>query len=145
MITEKIKTILNSLADDIRQRMAENDENATYRTSKSLEVKESENKISLVATAGNRAPIHTLEVGRPAGKRPPIAPLKEWAEAKFGYVGKEASAVAWAVSTKIMKEGTERHTNNVDIYSTPKEEAVAEIKKVLFTEIKNEIKSMLKI
>lgn len=145
MITEKIKTILNSLADDIRQRMAENDENATYRTSKSFEVKESENKISLVATAGNRAPIQTLEVGRPAGKRPPIAPLEEWAEAKFGYVGKEASAVAWAVSTKIMKEGTNRHKNNVDIYSTPKEEAVAEIKKVLFAEIKNEIKSMLKI
>lgn len=47
-----------------------------------------------------------LVFGREPGRRPPIAPLERWASAKFGVSGKEARSMAFAVATKIAKEGT---------------------------------------
>lgn len=47
-----------------------------------------------------------LAKGREPGKPPPIAPLKKWAMAKFGYDEKKALGVAFAVSKKIAKSGT---------------------------------------
>lgn len=47
-----------------------------------------------------------LTKGRAGGKRPPIAPIEEWVKAKFGLSGKQALGVAFAVATKIGKEGT---------------------------------------
>lgn len=47
-----------------------------------------------------------LVFGREPGKRPPISPLERWASAKFGVSGREATSMAFAVATKIAKEGT---------------------------------------
>jgi len=38
---------------------------------------------------------------------PPIDPIKKWVRVKFGLTGREKTSVAWAVATKISKEGTE--------------------------------------
>jgi hypothetical protein len=48
-----------------------------------------------------------LTKGRPSGKRPPISPIEEWVKVKLGKTGKEALNIAFAVATKIGKEGTE--------------------------------------
>src|SRR5690554_2989055 len=45
--------------------------------------------------------------GRRPGNRPPIAPLVEWVQNKFGYVGQQATSTAFAVANKIAKESTE--------------------------------------
>ena len=47
-----------------------------------------------------------LAKGRKYGKRPPIAPLERWVNAKFGISGKEATSMAFAIAKKIEKEGT---------------------------------------
>lgn len=143
-ISEIVHTILNSTADDIRQRMASEGENATGRTSASFQVVEEDGHIRLISQGSKIAPLETLEVGRGAGKRPPIAPLEEWAQVKFGYVGKEATSVAWAVATKIAGQGTERHTNNVDIYTTPVEEATKELQGKISISIIEQVKSLIK-
>lgn len=50
-----------------------------------------------------------LTKGRKPGKRPPIAPLINWAKAKFGVGEKEAKSIAFAVATKIANSGTTWH------------------------------------
>jgi hypothetical protein len=39
--------------------------------------------------------------------RPPVEPLIGWARRKLGLSEKEAGSVAWAIASKIAKEGTE--------------------------------------
>lgn len=47
-----------------------------------------------------------LVQGRAPGKRPPIAPLERWAQAKFGLSGQQARSTAFAVANKIAESGT---------------------------------------
>lgn len=47
-----------------------------------------------------------LVFGREPGKRPPIAPLEQWVQAKFGISGSQARSAAFAIATNIGKEGT---------------------------------------
>lgn len=135
-----VVTALNSLADDIRQNMANANENATGRTQVSFEVKIDKDSISLVAKAGDRAPISTLEIGRGAGKQPPIEAIEEWVTAKFEFTGKEATRLAWAVAKKIEKVGTDRHYNNEDIYTT----ATQETAKILAEDLQKKITEKIK-
>jgi hypothetical protein len=139
-IQNLIVTTLNSLADDIRQNMVDAKENATGRTQASFEVKTDKDSISLVAKAGDRAPISTLEIGRGAGKQPPIDALEEWISAKFGFTGKEATSMAWAVAKKIEKVGTDRYSDNEDIYTT----ATKEIAKILKEDLGKKITEKIK-
>lgn len=139
-IQNLIVTALNSLADDIRQNMANANENATGRTQASFEVKIDKDSIRLVAKAGDRAPISTLEIGRGAGKQPPIEAIEEWVTAKFGFVGKEATEFAWAVAKKIAKIGTDRHYNNEDIYTSATKETANILKEDLQKKITEKIK-----
>lgn len=139
-IQNLIVTALNSLADDIRQNMASANENATGRTQASFEVKIDKDNISLVATAGDRAPLSTLEIGRGAGKQPPIEAIEEWVTAKFEFTGKEATGIAWAVAKKIEKVGTDRHYNNEDIYTTATKDTAKILKEDLQKKITEKIK-----
>lgn len=139
-IRNEVITALNSLADDIKQNMANANENATGRTSASFEVVVTDENISLVAKAGDRAPIPTLEIGRGAGKQPPIEALEEWVTAKFGFIGKEATGMAWAVAKKIEKVGTNRHNDNVDIYTSAVKAEAEELSKYLTVRITEKIK-----
>lgn len=47
-----------------------------------------------------------LTKGRRPGARPPINPLKEWAQRKLGVSEENSLGVAFAIATKIANEGT---------------------------------------
>lgn len=47
-----------------------------------------------------------LVYGRKPGKRPPITPIENWVNAKFGITGKQATSFAFAIANKIANEGT---------------------------------------
>lgn len=135
-----VVTALNSLADDIRQNMANANENATGRTQASFEVKVNNDNISLVATAGDRAPLITLEKGVPPKTVVPVEALEEWANAKFGMTGTELKLFARKVKNKIYKVGTNRYSNNEDIYTTATKETAMILKEDLQKNITEKIK-----
>lgn len=135
-----VVTALNSLADDIRQNMANAGENATGRTQASFEVKINKDNISLVATAGDRAPLITLEKGIPPKTDVPIEALEEWANAKFGMTGTELKLFARKVKNKIYKVGTNRYCDNEDIYTTATKETAKILKEDLQKKITEKIK-----
>ena len=135
-----VVTALNSLADDIRQNMANANENATGRTQASFEVKVSKDNISLVATAGDRAPLITLEKGVPPRTVVPVEALEEWANAKFGMTGTELKNFAQKVKNKIYKVGTNRYSDNEDIYTT----AAKETAKILTEDLQKKITEKIK-
>lgn len=47
--------------------------------------------------------------GRRKGKQPPVKNIEKWVQQKFGYSGDKAKQVAFAITNKIKKEGTDRH------------------------------------
>ncbi len=75
---------------------------ATGEWRKNLEVKSGQN----VGYINGRQYSEQLALGRKPGKRPPIAPIEKWVNAKLGIHGKQATGVAFAIATKIAKEGT---------------------------------------
>lgn len=74
-----------------------------------------------VRTSLNRGEIWGMDYteylvnGRRPGNRPPIAPLVEWVQNKFGYVGQQATSTAFAIANKIAKEGTEYYPDGTDL------------------------------
>ena len=139
-IQNLIVTTLNSLADDIKQNMANANENATGRTQASFEVKTDKESISLVATAGDRAPLIALEKGVPPKTDVPVEALEEWANAKFGMTGQELKIFARRVKHKIYKVGTNRYSDNEDIYTTATQETAKMLKEDLGKKITEKIK-----
>lgn len=47
-----------------------------------------------------------LANGRANGKKPPIAPIEKWVNAKLGQYGSQGRSIAFAISNKISKQGT---------------------------------------
>lgn len=56
-----------------------------------------------------------LANGRKPGKQPPVSALIPWVNAKFGIGGQQAVSIAWAVSKKIQKEGTNYYPEGTDL------------------------------
>lgn len=56
-----------------------------------------------------------LANGRAPGRRPPASALLPWVNAKFGIGGQEALSIAFAVATKIGKEGTRFYPEGTDL------------------------------
>lgn len=79
--------------------------NATGEWLESLEVTTGINS----GTIRGRDYSQYLAKGRKPGQRPPIAPLEKWVNAKFGISGAQAKSMAFAIATKIAKEGTTWH------------------------------------
>jgi len=52
--------------------------------------------------------------GRKKGKQPPVTNIEKWVQTKFGYSGDKAKQVAFAITNKIKKEGTDRHQQMTD-------------------------------
>lgn len=52
--------------------------------------------------------------GRKRGKQPPVNNIEKWVQTKFGYSGDKAKQVAFAITNKIKKEGTDRHQQMTD-------------------------------
>ena len=118
--------------EKIREQIIAKKITATGRTQKSLRYSvDGEKALRIIADAGDRAPISTLQYGREPGKMPPVSSIKEWIEAKRityksiaykrqpsinwkpKYTPQERglNSLAWAIASKIKKVGTERHKN----------------------------------
>lgn len=139
VLNEHIVAILTECKEEIQERMLSEKINATGKTSKGLQVEVYDGGVRLVET--EKTPVKTLEVGRESGWVP-IAPLIEWAGAKFGLGEKEAKSMAYAVRHKISIEGTERYKNpRNDIYSPAVEKAIEKINDTIGAVIEEAIKT----
>lgn len=139
-LREIIKTRLEKLKQDIQAEMQSQRINASGRTSASLQVVEDDYTISLIKTAGDNAPLKTLEIGRPAGNVPHNFTdiLYKWSLDK-GINVEDRRSFAYLLGRRIKKKGTLRHFNNQnDVYSTLTDECAEEIKNMIGVRI-NEI------
>lgn len=132
--------------EKIREQIIAKKITATGRTQKSLRYSvDGEKELKIIADAGDRAPISSLQYGREPGKMPPVSSIKEWIEAKRityksiaykrqpsinwkpKYTPQERglNSLAWAIASKIKKVGTERHKNpDPTVYSPVLKEVV---------------------
>lgn len=85
--------------------------NATGEWIESLEARVTDN----TGEIWGRDYTYYLAKGRAPGNRPPITPLVKWVGAKFGLSGQEAVGAAFAIATKIEKEGTEYYPSGTDL------------------------------
>lgn len=118
--------------EKIREQIITKKITATGRTQRAIRYSiDGEKELRILADAGNRAPISTLQYGREPGKMPPISSIKEWIEAKRityksisykrqpsinwkpKYTPQERglNSLAWCIALKIKRLGTNRYTN----------------------------------
>lgn len=138
----KMTEILEAAKRRIQDNLAEKDINASGRTSRSFRVERYDGGVRLVmgGTAERTAPLSTLEIGRPGGSVPGgfrmtkagvqdvsntfKAILVQWAKDKgipgFGW------GAATMLGRRIAAEGTNRHRNPTDAYSSVVIETVRE-------------------
>lgn len=114
--------------DDVKKRSRDAGQVATGRTLASLEVKKiNDNHIQILANEY----IGTLEVGRKAGKVPFNFKqiIVDWSIAKkiSFSTATQRNQWAWFVARKIQRQGTRRHKNPQDIFTTPLADLTADI------------------
>lgn len=149
-----ILRILQHTSDVIRANMQAKDINASGRTSESIHVREYDGGFQLIGGGVDTAPFPTVEVGRPGGNVPGgmvrrkngaldvsntfKAILLQWAKDK-------GIEMDWGGATmlgrRIAAVGTLRHSQNVDIYSTPVNEAVASIRAICTNNVRATIRA----
>lgn len=145
-VTEIVYNRLERLRNDIVATIQSKGITASGRTQRSFAVEIYQGGVRLIAQAGERAPIPTLEIGRPGGRVPRNFTdiIVAWSKDKGLAWGDDkqrrriAGAVAWG---KIRKEGTNRHKQPVDVYSTLVQDAVRELNGLIMAAVKQQIKS----
>lgn len=150
-VTERLEALRQEIVANIEQKGI----TASGRTQRSLQVVQYNGGVKLIAAAGNRAPIPTLEVGRPAGNVPggfrttkdgtrDVSNtfkwiLVQWAAEKgipdFGWGN------ATIVGRRIAEQGTLRHSNPEDVYSTAVQKAAEDIRGMIMTTLRETIKN----
>lgn len=121
---DDIIRILEAAKEAIRQNMATEGINATGNTSASFRVEQYDGGVRLVmgGTEEKTAPLATLEVGRPGGPVPKgfTQILYEWSIAKGIPFDKDSRrrSFAYLLGRRIRREGTLRHMQPVDVYTT---------------------------
>lgn len=153
-LTQRVTERLEQLRQEIVGNIESKGITASGRTQRSLTVEQYDGGVRLVAKAGNRAPIDTLEIGRPAGNVPGgfrttkkgvrdvsntfKAILVQWAKDKgisdFGW------GAATMLGRRIAAEGTLRNKRHEDVYSTAVEQAAKDIQAMFLTQIQEQIK-----
>lgn len=145
-IKESIVSILTQAVSDIRQRMADENENASGRTSASLRVEDRGSSIALVigSETERTAPAESLEVGEGPGMREPTfkSIIYQWSKDKGISFDDERERWRFAVCTarKIEREGTQRHKSPVDIYSSILNGVAEKVRQTMFAEVTQRIK-----
>ena len=144
-LTEDIINELEALKERIRENMETAGENASHRTEQSFAVEVYDGGVRLVARAGDRAPLDTLEIGRPGGKVPSgfTAILEQWSRDKGLQFqsDRERRTFAYLLGKRIQREGTRRNAQHEDIYSTAVNEAVKKIEQTIFARVNEIIKT----
>lgn len=161
-LEENILEVLHKAEQRIRANMEAAGENASHRTEKSLRVEQTQTDIALVIGGEHTAPLSTLEIGRPAGNvpggfssliaksgrfagKPDVsntfkAILIQWAKDKgisdFGW------AQATGLGRQIAYEGTRRHSEPADVYSTVVNETIAELNNIIGLHVAGKIKEI---
>ena len=153
-LTQRVTERLEQLRQEIVGNIESKGITASGRTQRSLTVEQYDGGVRLVAKAGNRAPIDTLEIGRPAGNVPGgfrttkkgvrdvsntfKAILVQWAKDKgisdFGW------GAATMLGRRIAAEGTLRNKRHEDVYSSAVEKAAKDIQAMFLTQIQEQIK-----
>lgn len=144
---------LEQLRADIVSSIESHRITASGRTQRSLKVVVYNGGVKLIAEAGERAPIDSLEVGRPPGNVPGgfrmtkngvrdvsntfKAILLRWAADK-------GIDMTWGGATmlgrRIANEGTRRYSTHEDVYSTLVKQAAEDIKGLVIPKVRQMIK-----
>lgn len=136
---------LEQLRADIVAKIEAEGITASGRTQRSLQVVQDETGARLIAAAGDRAPIQTLEIGREAGKVPRrfYLILAEWSREKGMSFAteRERHTFAYFLGKRIAREGTRRHTSPVDVYSAEVQRATEDIRNMILTSVTETIKN----
>lgn len=150
-IEQTIIDILNDAKVAMQSRMEEENENATGNTSRSFRVEIADGHIMLKAGGnqdGRTAPIETLETGRPPGGRWQSIRwfIYQWTIDKG--IQTENDSHRWAIATTIARNicafGTERYSDNVDIFTTPRTNAAEAIRAQLNSTIQSALMAAYK-
>ena len=147
-LKQEIVKVLARAKADIQARMQAAGVNATGRTSASLQVRETATGVFLVGGGENTAPFPTVEIGRPGGKVPKgfYYIIKQWTRDKglpFATERKRGT-FAYFLSRRIAAEGTLRHKQPVDIYTSVAEQAARNLKGTLYAYIQTNINQQVK-
>lgn len=147
---EDILRILTQARDEIVAAMQDKEINASGRTARGFAVEQFNGGFRLVLNHNETAqiectpngfgsvevgtaPLATLEIGRPGGGVPRgfYYIIKQWTRDKGLQFAKESERQTFSYFTarKIMREGTRRNTDPVEVYSEPVNKAKAEIEK----------------
>jgi hypothetical protein len=149
-IKERIINILTQAVSDIRQRMADENENASGRTSASLRVEDRGSSVALVigSETERTAQAESLEVGEGPGMREPTfkSIIHQWSKDKGISFDDERERWRFAVCTarKIEREGTQRHKSPVDIYSSILDGVAEKVRQTMFSEVTQRIENQIK-
>ena len=103
MFEELLNKEGSQLVSKIQSNIQSAGKNATGKTARSLKTTVIDNDKVTKLTIDAAPWFFTLETGRKAGKRPPIAPIMEWIQAKGIQGGK---GLAYAIAVNIGKKGT---------------------------------------
>jgi hypothetical protein len=149
-IKESIINILTQAVSDIPQRMADENENASGRTSASLRVEDRGSSVALVigSETERTAPAESLEVGEGPGMREPTfkSIIHQWSKDKGISFDDERERWRFSVCTarKIEREGTQRHKSPVDIYSSILDGVAEKVRQTMFSEVTQRIENQIK-
>lgn len=127
--------------------------NASGRTSASLRVEDRGDKVVLViggdrAKYGRTAPLETLEIGSRPGMRGDWfkSVIVQWTRDKGLTFENESHR--WAVSTIIARnieaEGTARHRNPIDVYSSVVDKTTSGIRSLIAADFRQALHTMIK-
>ena len=134
-VKAEIVGILERAKAEIQANMDAKGINASGRTKNSIRTVETSGGFALMGGGRDTAPIPTLEIGREGGKVPAgfYNIIRQWTydkELSFDSE-RERNTFSYFLARKIAREGTARHRQNEDVYSTPVKVAVDDIRSVI--------------
>ena len=137
---DEIVAILEQAKAEIQGRMESEGINASGRSSASFSVEPYDGGVRLVYGGAGTAPLPTLEVGREGGNVPKgfTDILVQWSIDKgipfeLSKTGKDTRrrSFAYLLGRRIQREGTLRHKQPVDVYTTAVMDAVDKVEESL--------------
>lgn len=155
-LEQDILRILTQAKEEIQANMASKNINASGRTSRGFRVEHDATGFRLVlahdetaqveckprgfgSVQVGTAPLSTLEIGREGGRVPNgfYYIIKQWTRDKGLVFASESErqTFSYFAARKIVRQGTRRHTQPQDVWSTPLQKAQAELQKDIRTYI----------